>query len=143
MPSPRKTDTRLVSTTSCTPPNKGNPPGMTPILLPRWFNTPKSRSLTRTLVLTRPPPSRQMRAGALSTAKPRRPNTPVVAHADRWWQERQRDGHTDTRVQTNEGKTTESNRVSRLVEMQTKSSTERGPSWESTIACSNSRTVEK
>ena len=105
MPCPRRTDTRVVSTASCTPPNKGNPSAITSILLPsRWFSTPKSRSLTRTLVLTRPPPSRQMRAAALSTAKPRRPNTPVVAHADRWWPRtsERRYGHTGTRMQTDE-----------------------------------------
>ena len=49
----------------------------------RWFITPKS-SLTRTLVLTQLPPSRQMWATALSTAKPRRPDTPVVATLSSW-----------------------------------------------------------
>ena len=41
----------------------------------------KSRSRTITLVATLAPPSRQMRATATSTAKPRRP--PETAHADR------------------------------------------------------------
>ena len=40
-----------------------------------------SRSRIRTFVETRPPASRQTLAAALSSAKPRRPSTPTLAHA--------------------------------------------------------------
>ena len=45
----------------------------------------KSMSLTIMLRVTRPPASRQTLAAALSTANPRRPNTPALEHAARWW----------------------------------------------------------
>ena len=43
--------------------------------------TAKSMSLTIMLRVTRPPASRQTLAPALSTANPRRPNTPALEHA--------------------------------------------------------------
>ena len=47
--------------------------------------TGKSRSRTKTFVLTFPPNSRQIRAATFSNGNPRRPNTPATGHADRWW----------------------------------------------------------
>ena len=41
--------------------------------------------LTRTLVVTLPPASRQTRAAVLSSENPRWPNTPANGHAARWW----------------------------------------------------------
>ena len=49
------------------------------------IGTAKSRSRIIRLVATRPPPSRQMRARALSTASPRRAKAPERPHAARWW----------------------------------------------------------
>ena len=54
--------------------------------LPSWAcGIAKSMSLTIMLRVTRPPTSRQTQATALSTANPRRPNTPALEHAARWW----------------------------------------------------------
>ena len=93
----RGTDTKVVSTASCTPPNQGNPSAITLILLPsKWFSTPKSRSLTRTLVLTRPPANAGRYALNCETS------TLLSWHMRTGGgQERQRDGH-GTRVQTDE-----------------------------------------
>ena len=78
--------TRVVSTANWAPRNKGKP-STTPSSL-RWSmlsNMARSRSRTSTLVLTRPPASRQTRAAAFSSGNPRRPNTPATGHPDRWW----------------------------------------------------------
>ena len=45
----------------------------------------RSKSRTHTLVDTLPPASRHIRAAAFSTANPRLPRTPAVAHDARWW----------------------------------------------------------
>ena len=47
--------------------------------------TARSRSRTMTLVVTRPPASRQMRAVTVSRAYPLLPKTPARAQAARWW----------------------------------------------------------
>ena len=49
------------------------------------FGTKRSKSRTNTLVATRAPASRKIRAPTLSTANPRLPNTPARLHAARWW----------------------------------------------------------
>ena len=49
-----------------------------------------SKSRTYWLTETRPPASRHTRAAADSKAKPRRPNTPTLAHVARWWPEESR-----------------------------------------------------
>ena len=41
--------------------------------------------VVKTLVLTLPPPSGQIRATTFSNGNPRRPNTLATGHADRWW----------------------------------------------------------
>ena len=110
-------------TASCTPPNKGNPSAITSILLPsRWFSTLNVGPDTTSAFTANA--GRCALNCETSTSQHSCRNTcgPV--------EERQRDGHTGTRVQTDEvetgdkanrrtRKTTESNRVSRLVGTQT------------------------
>ena len=50
-----------------------------------WPPGKRSRSWTLMLVDTLAPASLQMRAAQLSNGNPRRPSTPDVAHAARWW----------------------------------------------------------
>ena len=71
VPSPRRVLTMVASIASCAPPNNGNPSTATSSLRASTCPGPgpsKSRSLTKTFVVTRPPTSRQMRAVALSRA---------------------------------------------------------------------------
>ena len=77
--------TNVVSTASCRPPYRGRPSTTTSSrrASPTWGNS-MSKSRSMMLVRTRPPPSLQMRATTLSTAKPLSPNT-ALAHAARWW----------------------------------------------------------
>ena len=78
--------TRVVSMASCAPRNRGKPSTTTSSLRSSTLlNTGKSRSRTKTFVLTLPPASRQIRAATFSSGNPRRPNTPATGHADRWW----------------------------------------------------------
>ena len=65
VPSQWKVDTRVVSTASCMPPNRGRPSSTTSRRRVSLFGTPKSRSRIRTLVVTRTPASRQIRAVAV------------------------------------------------------------------------------
>ena len=66
--------------------NSGKPSATTSSRLVSWAcGTAKSMSLTIMLRVTRPPASRQTLAAALSTANPRRPHTPALEHAARWW----------------------------------------------------------
>ena len=79
--------TRVVSTANWAPPNKGRP-STTSSLLPSPAATAgsaKSRSRNSTLVVTRPPPSRQIRPATLSRTHPLFSRTPARAHAARWW----------------------------------------------------------
>ena len=86
VPSPLSALTNVVSNASCAPPNRGRPSATTSRRLPsRPCRCPRSRSRTMMLVVTRPPASRRIRASMLSKAKPRRPRTPALAHAARWW----------------------------------------------------------
>ena len=72
-------DTRVVSTANCTPPTTSRRlPSCT-------WGALRSISRNMKLVATLAPPSRQMRAATLSTANPRRPRTPALEHAARWW----------------------------------------------------------
>ena len=64
-----------MSMASCASWNSGNPSTTTSSHL--WS--------TATFSETRPLASLHTRAAALSNAKPRLPNTPETAHADRWW----------------------------------------------------------
>ena len=85
-PSQCKADTSVVSTASWAPPNKGNPSAKISIrLLSSGSGSAKSKSRNMPFVTTLPPASLQMRAPALSTANPRRPKNPALAHAARWW----------------------------------------------------------
>ena len=68
------------------PPNKGSPSAKISIrLLSSGSGSAKSKSRNMAFVTTLPPASLQMRAPALSTANPRRPKNPALAHAARWW----------------------------------------------------------
>ena len=82
-----RAQTRMVSTASCAPPSSGRPSTTTSSLLPSATapGRARSRSRTNTLVVTRPPPSRQMRAATLSRAHLLLRRTPALAHAARWW----------------------------------------------------------
>ena len=77
--------TRVVSMASCAPRNRGKPSTTSSLRSSTLLNTGKSRSRTKTFVLTLPPASRQIRAATFSSGNPRRPNTPATGHADRWW----------------------------------------------------------
>ena len=67
------------------PPNNGRPSAMISNLRPpRATGTGRSRSRSMTFA-TLVPPSRHNRVATLSIANPRRPNTPALAHAARWW----------------------------------------------------------
>ena len=75
-----------MSMANCAPPWRGRPSATTTSRRPSrfsWFA--RSMSRTKTFVRTRAPASRQTRAATDSNAHPRRPNTPAVAHAARWW----------------------------------------------------------
>ena len=61
----------------------GKPSATTSSRRPSWPTTGRSKSRTKTLVETRALASRQTRAAALSTEKPRPPSTPAVEHAAR------------------------------------------------------------
>ena len=80
-PSQCNVDTSVVSMANCTPPNRGSPSATTSTRRPSVMGTPKSMSRIILFVVTRAPPSRQIRAAADSTAKPR----PETAHATRWF----------------------------------------------------------
>ena len=85
-PSRVRGQTNVVSTAICAPLKRGRPSTTTSNLrVSRGLNTPMSMSRTRTLVRTRPPPSRQMRAAAFSNGNPLVPRTPATGQADRWW----------------------------------------------------------
>ena len=76
----------MVSIASCAPWKSGRPSAITSMRRSSmWSGRAMSRSRTRTFAETRPPASRHTLAAALSKAKPRRPNTPTVAHDARWW----------------------------------------------------------
>ena len=85
-PSQWRGHTKVVSTASCAPPNSGKPSATTSNRRPsRGLGTARSMSLTIWLVVTRGPALWDILAPALSTAKPRLPNTPALEHAARWW----------------------------------------------------------
>ena len=67
------------------PTENGQPATTSNLRLSATTGRGKSRSRTRTLVVTRAPASRHTRAAAFSSAKPRRPNAPVLVHDARWW----------------------------------------------------------
>ena len=75
----------LASMASSAPPNSGRPSATTSRRHPSNLSkSPRSMLWTNMLVVTRAP-SQHMRATTLSTAKPRRPNTPAIAQAAPWW----------------------------------------------------------
>ena len=72
-PSPRNVDTMVVSIASWAPWKSGNPSATT--------SSRRPSKLRETLA----PASLHTRAAAFSSANPRRPNTPALEHAARWW----------------------------------------------------------
>ena len=74
-------DTSVVSIANWAPPNRGEPSATTSRRRPSCPTTARSKSRTKTFVEA--PASRQTRAAALSTEKPRPPRTPALAHAAR------------------------------------------------------------
>ena len=80
-PSQCKVETRVVSIANCAPPNNGNPSAtISSRRASAGFGAARSISRIITFVVTRGPPSRQILAAALSTACPRLPKTPTLAH---------------------------------------------------------------
>ena len=80
-------DTKVVSTASCAPPppHNGSPLAITSILLSSCRSMcSRLRSLSRVLLVTRAPASRQTRAAARSKGTPLPRKTPAWAHAARW-----------------------------------------------------------
>ena len=75
-------ETRVVSITNCVP-QRCRPAATTSSRRPS--NVQKSTFPTETLVDTLAPATLQIRATALSKAKLRRPSTPALLHAARWW----------------------------------------------------------
>ena len=75
----------MVSMASWTPPQRGSPLAMTSILRSscRWMLS-MFKSMSRVLVVTRAPASRQTRAAAFSSGTPRDRSTPAWAQAERW-----------------------------------------------------------
>ena len=74
-----------MSTASCAPPHNGSPLAITSILLSSCrAMCSKLRSLSRVLVVTLAPASRQTLAAARSKGTPRPRKTPAWAHAARW-----------------------------------------------------------
>ena len=69
------------------PPKRGSPSATTSSLRPSSAGcaTPRSKSRTMMLVVTRAPASRHTFAAAISTAKPRRASKQAREHAARWW----------------------------------------------------------
>ena len=80
-PSLRSAHTKVVSTANWAPLKIGRPSTTISSRLPSASEPtkPRSRSRNNTLVVTRPPPSRQIRAATLSRAHPRLPRTPARA----------------------------------------------------------------
>ena len=80
-----KGDTKVVSMASWTPPHRGSPLAMTSILRSscRW-RLSTFKSMSRVLVVTRAPASRQTLAAAFSSGTPRDRSTPAWAQAERW-----------------------------------------------------------
>ena len=78
-------DTRVVSTASCAPPHhNGSPLAITSVLLSSCRSMcSRLRSLSRVLLVTRAPASRQTRAAARSKTTPLPRETPAWAHAAR------------------------------------------------------------
>ena len=78
----------VVSMASWAPPKSSNPSATTSNLrMSAALGSARSRSRTMTLVVTRPPASRQMRAATVSRAYPLLPKTPartVVATSVEW-----------------------------------------------------------
>ena len=77
----------VVSTASWTPPKRGRPSATTSRRRASWRATGRSRN---TLVQTRVPTSRQIRAAVFSKENPRLPSTPDPRHAARWWPKKSR-----------------------------------------------------
>ena len=78
--------TKVVSIANCAPWKRGKPSATTSRRRSsNWPPGKRSRSWTLMLVDTLAPASLQMRAAQLSKGNPRRPSTPEVAHAARWW----------------------------------------------------------
>ena len=71
------------------PPKRGRPSPTTSNLRPSsaGCGTPRSKSRTMILVVTRAPASRHTLAAAISTVKPRLTSKPTREHAARWWPE--------------------------------------------------------
>ena len=85
-PSQCNADTRVVSSASWAPPKRGKPSArISSRRLSSELGSARSKFRRNAFVTTLPPASLQMRAPALSTANPRRPNAPALAHAARWW----------------------------------------------------------
>ena len=124
VPSCRIADTNVVFIANWAPPNSGSPSAtISSLRAPRRSTTPRSRSLTSTFTITLAPASRRVRAAALSTANPRRPNTPQTAHADLCWPNASRKKpHRQART-VKSG----SNRVNLLVGKHTKGTAANGP----------------
>ena len=80
----RTGETMVVSMANCAPFRKQLT--TTSNLCPsNWLNSWRSMSHTRTFTRTRPLASRHTRAATFSRTQPRRPKTPAVPHAARWW----------------------------------------------------------
>ena len=80
LPSRRSGLTSVTSTATYTPPRAGSPCATTPSRRPSVNGSPRFKSRRKTLVATRAPASREMRAAAGS----REQATPAVGQAARW-----------------------------------------------------------
>ena len=142
----------MVSTTSCTPPNRGSPSATTSsLLLSMTLGGLRSISRTKRLVVTLAPPSLQMRAATLSTENPRRPRTPTLEHAARWWPKTSKRPHRHRREERGRGRRSrlerstlkrwESTLVSQVDGAAAKGVPARGPLCDRSMACSCSARV--
>ena len=114
VPSLRTGETMVVSMASCAPFHSGKPSTTTSNLRPSsWLNSWRSMSPTRTFTRTRPPASRHTRAATFSRTQPRRPRTPAVPHAARWWPRTSR-GRPHRQVRADRGKGSLRRRRSRM-----------------------------
>ena len=76
-------ETRKLHRWQAAPPTRGRPSTRISNLRPsRATGTGRSKSRNMTFVATLPPASRHTRVAALSTANPRLPNTPALAHGE-------------------------------------------------------------
>ena len=155
-PSLRSAHTKVVSTANWAPLKIGRPSTTVSSRLPSASEPtkPRSRSRNNTLVVTRPPPSRQIRAATLSKAHPRLSRTPTRAHAARWWP-KESSGRPHRQVRTVRGKGNWSRRnkvtqkrwasilVTRHVGQHVRTKPAPDPPWERVAATALSVILEK